>query len=248
MTFKDYIKRLKPENKAGIYITVIFHLTVIVVLLAVQLTSMVRGENSFLLDFSRQEEIEQMAKEEEFKEDISRKIDEMLGNIPVNSQNQDIRNIAVDHSDGALKDDRGTDAEQLYKDAERLSRELSQGNRQAIEEDARDEAVDLSPNKKEAKGKEYKGPSVVSYSLEGRKASHLSIPAYRCMGGGNVTVIIVVDPQGNVLNAKVHDTISSQDKCLRDFAIRAARLSKFSKSPTAPARQNGEIVYRFIAQ
>ena len=187
-----------------------------------------------------------MAKEEEFKEDISRKIDEMLGNIPVNSQNQDIRNIAVDH--GALKDDRGTDAEQLYKDAERLSRELSQGNRQAIEEDARDEAVDLSPNKKEAKGKEYKGPSVVSYSLEGRKASHLSIPAYRCMGGGDVTVIIVVDPQGNVLNAKVHDTISSQDKCLRDFAIRAARLSKFSKSPTAPARQNGEIVYRFIAQ
>lgn len=248
MTFKDYIKRLKPENKAGIYITVIFHLTVIVVLLAVQLTSMVRGENSFLLDFSRQEEIEQMAKEEEFKEDISRKIDEMLGNIPVNSQNQDIRNIAVDHSDGALKDDRGTDAEQLYKDAERLSRELSQGNRQAIEEDARDEAVDLSPNKKEAKEKEYKGPSVVSYSLEGRKASHLSIPAYRCMGGGDVTVIIVVDPQGNVLNAKVHDTISSQDKCLRDFAIRAARLSKFSKSPTAPARQNGEIVYRFIAQ
>ena len=115
MTFKDYIKRLKPENKAGIYITVTFHLTVIVVLLAVQLTSMVRGENSFLLDFSRQEEIEQMAKEEEFKEDISRKIDEMLGNIPVNSQNQNIRNIAVDHSDGALKDDRGTDAEQLYK-------------------------------------------------------------------------------------------------------------------------------------
>ncbi len=248
MTFKDYIKRLKPENKAGIYITVIFHLTVIVVLLAVQLTSMVRGENSFLLDFSRQEEIEQMAKEEEFKEDISRKIDEMLGNIPVNSQNQNIRNIAVDHTYGALKDDRGTDAEQLYKDAERLSRELSQGNRQAIEEDARDEAVDLSPNKKETKGKEYKGPSVVSYSLEGRKASHLSIPAYRCMGGGDVTVIIVVDPQGNVLNAKVHDTISSQDKCLRDFAIRAARLSKFSKSPTAPARQNGEIVYRFIAQ
>ena len=68
------------------------------------------------------------------------------------------------------------------------------------------------------------------------------------MGGGDVTVIIVVDPQGNVLNARIHEDVSSQDKCLRDFAIRAARLSKFSKSATAPARQNGEIVYRFIAQ
>ncbi|MGN0189227.1 MAG: energy transducer TonB [Candidatus Cryptobacteroides sp.] len=248
MTFKDLIKRVKPEDKAGIYITVIFHLTVIIVLLAVQFTSMVRGENSFLLDFSRQEEIEQRAKEEEFKEDISRKIDEMLGSVPVSRQEQDVRNIAVDHSSQTLKDDRGTDAEKLYEDAERLRRELSEGNRQAIEEDARNEAVDLSPTKKEEKGKEYKGPSVVSYSLDGRKASHLSIPAYRCMGSGDVTVIIAVDPQGNVLNAKIHEEISSQDKCLRDFAVRAARLSKFSKSPTAPARQNGEIVYRFIAQ
>lgn len=248
MTFKELIKHLKPEDKAGIYITVIFHLTVIIVLLAVQFTSMVRGENSFLLDFSKQEELEQRAKEENFKEDISRKIDEMLGNIPVDRKNQDVRNIAVDNSPQTLKDDRGTDADELYKDAERLRRELAEGNRQAIEEDARNEAVDLSPKKEEKKGKEYKGPSVVSYSLDGRKASHLSIPAYRCMGGGDVTVIIVVDPQGNVLNAKIHEDVSSQDKCLRDFAIRAARLSKFSKSATAPARQNGEIVYRFIAQ
>ncbi|MGM9747552.1 MAG: hypothetical protein ACI3ZN_02015, partial [Candidatus Cryptobacteroides sp.] len=248
VTFKELIKRLKPEDKAGIYITVIFHLTVIIVLLAVQFTAMVRGENSFLLDFSKQEELEQRAKEEEFKEEISRKIDEMLGNIPVNRDDRDVRNIAVDNSPQALKDDRGTDADELYKDAERLRRELAEGSRQAIEEDARNEAVDLSPKKKEEKGKEYKGPSVVSYSLDGRKASHLSIPAYRCMGGGDVTVIIVVDPQGNVLNAKIHEDVSSQDKCLRDFAIRAARLSKFSKSPTAPARQNGEIVYRFIAQ
>lgn len=248
MTFKDLIKKIKPEDKAGIYVTVIFHLTVIIVLLASQVTALVRGENSFLLDFSKQEELEQKAKEEEFREDISRKIEEMLGNVPISRTDQEIRNIAVDNSTQALKDDRGTDAEELYRDAERLRRELSEGSRQAIEEDARNKAVDLSPTKKAERGKEYKGPSVVSYSLDGRKASHLSIPAYRCMGGGDVTVIIVVDPQGNVLNAKIHDGVSSQDKCLRDFAIRAARLSKFSKSPSAPARQNGEIVYRFIAQ
>ena len=102
------------------------------------------------------------------------------------------------------------------------------------------------PEKKPAA--EYSGPSVVSYSLEGRKASKLPIPAYRCYGGGMVTVIIVVDNAGNVISAKVQDDVSSPDKCLREFAVRAARLSKFSSSPKAPARQLGDIVYQFIAQ
>ena len=102
--------------------------------------------------------------------------------------------------------------------------------------------------KPDEKKKEYSGPSVVSYNLDGRKASHLKIPAYRCYGCGDVTVIITVDPQGNVVAAKVLDEISSSDSCLRSFAVRAARLSKFSASSSAPARQNGEILYRFIAQ
>ena len=96
--------------------------------------------------------------------------------------------------------------------------------------------------------KEYSGPSVVSYNLEGRKASHLKIPAYRCYGEGDVTVIITVNPQGQVINAKVMEDISATDECLRNFAVRAARLSRFSAAPAAPARQNGEIVYRFVAQ
>ena len=87
--------------------------------------------------------------------------------------------------------------------------------------------------------------SVLSYTLDSRKASHLPIPGYGCQGVGDVTVIITVDPQGNVTNAKVMDEISSSDQCLRNFAVRCARLSKFSKSATAPARQTGEITYRF---
>ena len=96
--------------------------------------------------------------------------------------------------------------------------------------------------------KVYSGPSVLSYTLDGRKASHLPIPAYRCYGAGDVTVIISVDNAGNVVRAKVMDEISSTDNCLRSFAVRAARLSKFSASSNAPSNQTGEIVYRFIAQ
>ena len=234
------------DERPGLYITVIFHLTVIIVLLLYQIDSTIRREESFVLDFSKQEEIERRKEEAEFKEDISKRLDELIA--AAKSSSTPIRNIAVDATQ--LKDDRGTDAEQLYKDAERLAKDLKNGQKDAIEEDARNETVELpSQSKKDdSKAKEYSGPSVVSYTLDGRKASHLKIPAYRCNGGGDVTVIITVNNAGNVVGAKVMDSISSSDQCLRNFAVRAARLSKFSASQTAPPNQTGEIVYRFIAQ
>ena len=236
------------DDRAGLYITVIFHLTVIIVLLLYQIDSTVRKEESFVLDFSRQEEIERRQKEEIFKEDISRKLDELIA--AAHSSSSPIRNIATDASRAQLKDDRGTDAEQLYKDAERLAQDLKNGQKDGIEEDAREETVEMQHQQKpqQKNQKEYSGPSVLSYNLDGRKASHLPIPAYRCYGAGDVTVIITVNNAGQVVRAKVLEEISSTDACLRNFAVRAARLSRFSASTDAPANQTGEIVYRFIAQ
>lgn len=239
--FKD------KDSRAGIYITVIFHLTVIIALLLYQIDSTVRKEESFVLDFSKQEEIERLKKEEEFKEDISKRLDDLIA--AARSSSKPIRNIAVD-AGNQLKDDRGTDAEQLYKDAAKLAADLKNGTKDAIEEDAREETVEMQHQRKPTKEeqKEYSGPSVVSYTLDGRKASHLKIPAYRCYGSGDVTVIITVNNAGVVTAAKVMDDISSDDACLRNFAVRAARLSRFSASQTAPPNQKGEILYRFIAQ
>ncbi len=235
------------EDRAGLYLTVIFHLTVIIVLLLYSIDTTLRREESFVLDFSKQEEIEKKEKEEIFKEDISRKLDELIS--AAQSSSAPIRNIAVDATNSRLKDDRGTDAEQLYKDAERLAKDLKSGHKDAIEEDARQETVEMQHQKKsDANQKEYSGPSVVSYTLDGRKASHLKIPAYRCYGAGDVTVIITVNNAGQVVKAEVMDGISSDDQCLRSFAVRAARLSRFSASQTAPPNQKGEILYRFIAQ
>lgn len=240
------MKRLDKEDKAGLYITVIVHLSVIIILLASQLSISLQKENSFVLDFTKQESIEKLKQELAFKEEVSRRIDELIetggaGSVPV-------RNVAVDR--GVLKDDRGTDAEQLYKDAERLQEAL---DNTFNHQDSPEEYVPIPEEKpsetQEKKQKEvYSGPSVVSYSLDGRKASRLPIPAYRCMGAGEVTVIITVDNAGNVIVAKIDENVSSDDTCLRNFAIRAARSAKFSASPTAPARQVGNIVYAFIAQ
>ena len=238
----------KKEDRAGLYITVIFHLTVIIVLLAYQIDSTIRKEESFVLDFSKQEEIERRQREEIFKEDISKRLDELIA--AAQSQSSQVRNIATDASRAQLRDDRGTDAEELYKDAERLAQDLRNGQKDAIEENAVDETVEMQHQQKKSQEnqKEHSGPSVLSYTLDGRKASHLPIPAYRCYGAGDVTVIITVDNSGRVVRAKVMDEISSSDNCLRNFAVRAARLSRFSASSDAPANQTGEIVYRFIAQ
>ncbi len=225
----------------------IFHLTVIIVLLLYQIDNMMGREESFVLDFSKQEEIERKEKEEVMVKELEEKLEDMIS--AARQSSAPIRNIAVD-AGGQLKDDRGTDADQLYRDAEKLARDLKNGMKDGIEEDARNETVEMQHQKKpdQSSQKAYSGPSVVSYTLDGRKASHLKIPAYRCYGAGDVTVIITVNPQGTVMNAKVMDAVSSDDECLRNFAVRAARLSKFSASPTAPARQTGEILYRFIAQ
>ena len=234
------------DNRAGLYITVIFHLTVIIVLLLYQIDSTIRREESFVLDFSKQEEVERRQKEEIFKEDISKKLDDLIAA----HKSAPVRNIATDASRAQLKDDRGTDAEQLYKDAARLAQDLKNGQKDAIQENAVDETVEMQHQKKSSQEnqKEYSGPSVLSYSLDGRKASHLPIPAYRCYGAGDVTVIITVNNAGQVVRAKVLEEVSSSDNCLCNFAVRAARLSRFNASPDAPANQTGEIVYRFIAQ
>ena len=184
-------------------------------------------------------------KEEKFKENISKRLDDLIA--ASRNSGEPIKNVAVD-ANAKLKDDRNTDADQLYKDAERLANELKSGQL----EDARNETVELPSEQKKAKEdtkkQEFKGKAVVTYNLDGRKASSLKIPAYRCYNSGDVTVIITVNNAGTVVSAKVLEEISSDDSCLRNEAIRAARTTRFNSSPSSPPNQTGEILYRFIAQ
>ena len=169
----------------------------------------------------------------------------MLKEEGIDSPSQsEIKNLRVDAS---LKDAKGIDAEQLYKDAERIQREYEQ-NMSRKEEDYADISTPKEMQTEEEPEESYIGPSVLSYQLDGRKGSYLPIPAYKCIGAGEVTVIVTVNPNGDVVGAKIQDDISSEDKCLREYALKAASLSRLSKKSDAPARQLGNIVYQFIAQ
>jgi len=236
--------KLTPDQKAGLYITAIIHLAVIIVLLLCQIGYSVQRENTFVLDFTKQEEKEAQEQQEE----LHRSAMAQLENLLAAARSQPVRNVTVNRSQ--LKDDRNTDADQLYRDAERLAQDLKDGQHRQMDnpEDFVQDPVTPPSDPKPRKQETYSGPSVLSWSLDGRKATHLPIPAYRCIGAGEVTVIITVNNQGTVVDAKVDDGASSGDGCLRSFATRAARLSKFNASTTAPARQLGTITYLFIAQ
>lgn len=229
--------------KAGLYTTIAFHLVVLIVLLSITISQVASPESSFVLDFTKQEEIEAQQKAIEFKEEVSRELDEQFGQ----TQSQ-IRNVAVDAS--RLKDDRNTDVNALKKEARELQKKLDASRKEAIaQEKALEEAVAMGKEEENnSEATSYKGPSVVSYDLEGRKATYLHIPAYKGYNGGDVYVKIAVNRKGRVISAQAIKEISSSDPQLQELAVEAAKRSRFSAKEDAKEVQLGEIVYRFVKQ
>ena len=232
-------------NLAGILITVSIHLAVIIILLLTVVEPSIRKQSAtYEFDFTKQDEIEKLEKEVQRQKALNDRLEKLLKENGVGSE--PVRNVTVDR--GSLKDDRGTDAEKLYREAERIQKQyeeiMSRGDDSFI--------AMKEPRHSEKKEEEQKsvcsGPSVLSYEGPGRKGSYLPIPAYKCMGEGEVTVNVTVNPQGKVIAASVKDDVSSDDSCLRAYAVRAAQSSMFSSKAGAPAKEYGYITYRFIAQ
>ena len=135
--------KLTPDQRAGLYITVSIHLAVIIVLLAVRIGAEVQRENSFVLDFSAQEAAEKLEERIRMQQRVEAQLQQMLS-----EQGVAVRNVTVDRS-ATLKDDRGTDADKLYEEAERLARELQEG--QSREEESPDSFAAVQEERKEKK-------------------------------------------------------------------------------------------------
>ena len=234
------------EDRVGFYTTLVFHLSVLIILLLVSIGHVATSETSFVLDFTKQEELEKLQKEIELKEEVNKNLEDMLARQP----RERIRNVAVD-AGSKLKDDRFKNPSEVYDEARELQRKLDASRRDALAQQAKDEAVDLGPQKGDESSEPapaYQGPSVISYELAGRKALSLPVPAYKGYGAGDVLVDIEVNPAGRVIAAKVRADGSSADASLHSFAIDAAKRSRFSASADAAKTQQGWILYRFIAQ
>lgn len=196
--------------------------------------------------------------EQQIKEIIEQKKIEQMQQADLKSMQNKISDENSEF-DATLRDNKSTDAEDIYKDAERLQQELLQGQKDynkslnEIQQAAKPDFIEPQSNIRSKEGDKnqdafVKGNVAASFSLAGRTANYIDIPAYKCEGGGQVVVNIAVNRNGKVVSASVDRATSTSDKCILDEAVTSARASRFNTSAAAPEPQRGTITYIFMPQ
>lgn len=231
------MKEAIRNNMNGILGTIIFHLIAVIIILSFKIGDMRKRQEVFVIDFAKElKEIEKVLEEQkpEFKE-----LPELSGalkrNIAVNVENEIGKEISTENYEQEIMKELGID-------------ELKQTHDRNI-----DEGLIISENKekeeKKEKKEEYSGPTTVSYSLKGRNKIYLPLPIYKCQGGGEVIINIIVNQQGQVINADVSNSKSgTTNPCLVEAATNAAYKSVFNASIKSEPKQKGYISYQFIPQ
>lgn len=82
----------------------------------------------------------------------------------------------------------------------------------------------------------------IKYNQESRV---FDVDEQACNEFGKVVLEIVVDKNGNVLEAELMDATTNNSECLVKIAKAQALKTKFSADEKAPEKQKGKIVYEF---
>jgi hypothetical protein len=102
--------------------------------------------------------------------------------------------------------------------------------------------------REEAKRSTFKGKSNIHYILGNRYHLQLPIPVYLALGGGEVVVDIIVNRNGDVLQATPRETSNVSDPTILAYAKQAAEKTIFNPDNAAPEKERGTISYLFVAQ
>lgn len=240
-------------HKVGILGTVSVHLSLAIILLIVKMNYN-PTPRSVEVDINFNNELLPISEEQ--KEKIDKEALAVSELLHHGIEASDIKNVAVDANasnelNPTLQDDKGINASDLYREAGMVKQRLSE-NKDLYEKSqlAGTEEIPNTPVKNTASKEEgkFKGPAVISYFLEGRKATVLPVPSYKCQFGGQVVVDLEVSPDGKVLSAKIDSKNSLNDDCIDEAAISAAYNSFFTESPNSPSKQKGSITYLFVPQ
>ena len=231
------------DNRVGLCVTIIVYLLFAIIFVSAKIGNSKRAVNETMyIDLG---EVELVSEElERLKEEVHKKSEVDWKSIRNLSSNENALNEN-------LEDEKGTDVSELNAAAEAIEKERK-ANQEAYERGLR-EANAIGENRKsgegdkEQKDAKRKGSVTVSFSFKNpvRYSRHLVKPAYRCEGGGEVVVSVVVNQRGEVISAVV---ASGGDECMRQTAVESARNSRFDINNSAPAKQQGTITYIFIPQ
>ncbi|MFN2127477.1 MAG: hypothetical protein ACK2TU_06420 [Anaerolineales bacterium] len=186
----------------------------------------------------------------EFDEELYKTLEQMMQeNQPQDSKVQDLspaekKNIAVNTAN-RLEQDISTE-----KYIEQLKQELDINDlNQQLDNSLGNDPILSNQEKSEAKKEEknYKGPTRIEYDLGGRRHRYIYRPIYKCQGDGKIVVDITVNPEGEVIDAKIRSSNTSEI-CIQETAIASALQSLFEIDLDADPRQRGTISYEFVAQ
>ena len=240
------------DHRVGLCVTVIAYLVAAIVFVSARIA--VGGPErhaGIYIDFqeeqSRPETPEE--REERLKQEAEMDFSD-IRNLVSNENAESGDNRLNEH----LRDDRGTNAGEIYDEAEEVQRRI-RANREAYEKGLSEEQAILNSRKTKTgqaqnRDVKIKGRVTVSFSLVNpiRTSVKLVVPAYRCEGGGEVVVNITVNRNGHVTAASVDRASSTTDDCMLSAALGAARESRFNVDRNAPDKQTGTISYIFIPQ
>ncbi len=243
--FWDRLDDNMQENAAGILGTIAFHLVLVSIFLAAKISNEKKLRRDMILIDFQEEAVEDMVDTEtidpEFEELLADYLEENRSNVPVNLARQVDQEISTDKYVQELENDLNANRPEEYDETQERIKEL---------EELANEEISMEAEESEQKPPEpFDGPTNILYKLEYRYHLRLPVPVYKCLGSGTVTVNIVVDQKGRVVQAETKKSGETANEiCLADAALTAARVTRFNSDYDAPVRQTGSITYHFIAQ
>ncbi len=125
--------------------------------------------------------------------------------------------------------------------------EISDLNHEEISSFSKVNDILNKTTKKKEAPKSTNRKSTIRYSLVDRTDEYLPIPIYLCEDGGKIVINITVDDNGNVIDAYVNNSSSSDNQCLVDSALEYAKKAKFNASPSKKT-QLGSITFNFVGK
>lgn len=242
------------EHRIGILTTVVVYMSCIIAFLSYRIVINQATNEMIAIEFEK----EKLPEQEPTPEEIKQKEIEMLHEQAFAKAQNKISNENSKFNT-SLRDSKKSNAEEIYKEAERVTREVAAGKAayesglaelsEASKKKPKTESSNQSAEKGDKNQREnVKGNVFVSYDLKNRTDTYLHKPAYQCQYGGMVVVNITVNQSGKVIAAVVDKATSSTDGCIIKMAEQSALASTFDASTSAPDKQKGTITYRFVPQ
>lgn len=245
----DFIK----HYRIAILGTLLVHAFFLLILVVLELAKPpIVNENPFSIELAP-EEVQQNNLTPE-QNNLQNNSDENLENVKNVSSNQADKNKSFDDyykevenivSNSKPKENFTAND---YTDKRNLAKDYSKEN-EFVEPIENNQNKQNANNNNSSSKNTYAGNAIITYNLGGRKAIRLPVPAYQCLGSGNVVIEVMVNNMGVVKSATiVSSNTSLNESCLSDAAYKSALISKFGIDLKASALQKGTINYKFIGQ